>query len=70
MEDEKKVRRNMFAEEGKRICIAVGGAAIYGQDPHAEEICREMIEAAEEIDLSTDKEFQDHYMDAMYFEQA
>ncbi len=29
MEGEKKIRPGMFAEEGKRICIAVGGAAIY-----------------------------------------
>ena len=72
---EKAVAIGLLPEEvlGKIKAVgntSLGGAAVYGQDPEAEEICRRMIENAEEIDLSTDKEFQDHYMDAMYFEQA
>ncbi len=47
---------------------SLGGAGIYGRDPEAEERCRKMIACGTEVDLSTDKSFQEFYVDSMFFE--
>ncbi len=70
---EKAVAIGLFPEELLKKIRAAGntslkGAALYGQEPEAERICMEMIGKAEEIDLSTDEDFQNYYMDSMYFE--
>ncbi len=69
---EKAVAIGLFPAEILEKIRAVGntslaGAALYGQDPEAEEICREMIRRSHEVDLSTDREFQERYMDSMFF---
>lgn len=48
---------------------ALGGAVCYGTDARAQSYCEQMIACAEEVNLSTDKEFQEFYMDAMFFSE-
>lgn len=70
---EKAVAIGLLPREVKDKIVAVGntslaGAIAYGMNEEKESACKDMIGKAQEIDLSTDKEFQEFYMDAMFFE--
>lgn len=69
---EKAVAIGLFPEELKEKIVAVGntslsGAIAYGLQEQKDTLCKQMIAVAREIDLSTDKEFQEFYMNAMFF---
>lgn len=70
---EKAIAIGLFPREVKDKIIAVGntslaGAIVYGLNEEREAHCKEMILKAKEVDLSTDKDFQEFYMEAMFFE--
>lgn len=73
LDTDKAIAIGMFPEEFQGHIEAVGnsslaGAEKYLRDPDGEARVRRIVELSEEISLSTDKVFNDAYMDAMFFE--
>lgn len=63
----------MIPKEFEARTIAVGnsslaGAAKYLRETSAEEVLRRLVAVSEEVNLSADKDFNELYMDAMFFE--
>lgn len=63
----------MIPKEFEARTIAVGnsslaGAAKYLRETNAEEVLRSLVAASEEVNLSADRDFNELYMDAMFFE--
>ena len=72
LDKEKAVAIGMLPEELKEKIEAVGnsslaGAVKYLKDEKSEETLRHLVEISEEIGLSSDKDFNEFYMDAMMF---
>lgn len=72
LDKEKAVAIGMLPEELKDKIEAVGnsslaGAVKYLKDEKGEEILRKLVEVSTEIGLSTDKDFNEFYMDSMMF---
>lgn len=72
MDVEKMVGIGMFPEELKNKTTAIGnsslaGAALYLALPEAEERLEKLVELSEEVGLSSDKDFNDFYMEYMFF---
>ena len=70
---EKAIAIGMLPEEFWGRIEAVGnsslaGAAKYLNDPEGEKTVRGLVEISEEVNLSSDKDFNEFYMDAMFFE--
>lgn len=70
---EKAIAIGMLPEEFRGRIEAVGnsslaGAAKYLNDPEGEKTVRGLVEISEEVNLSSDKDFNEFYMDAMFFE--
>lgn len=69
----KAVAIGMIPEEFENCTVAVGnsslaGAAKYLREEDGEEILRKLVAVSEEIGLSSDKDFNEFYMDSMFFE--
>ena len=47
---------------------SLAGAAKYLRNEDGEAVLRDLVEKSEEIALSSDKEFNEFYMDSMFFE--
>ena len=70
---EKAIAIGMIPEEFADCTAAVGnsslaGAAKYLRNEDGEAVLRDLVEKSEEIALSSDKEFNEFYMDSMFFE--
>ena len=47
---------------------SLGGAAEFLTDPRGRDRIEEIVQVSREVNLSSDKEFNEFYMDAMFFE--
>ena len=70
---EKAMAIGMLPEEFAGRIVAVGNSALagakkLGQDMHGEEVLQKIVKISEEIGLSTDKNFNEFYMEHMMFE--
>lgn len=70
---DKAVAIGMIPEEFKNKTVAIGnsslaGAVKYLKEDNGEEILRHLVEISKEIGLSSDKDFNEFYMDSMFFE--
>lgn len=70
---EKAIAIGMIPEEFADCTVAVGnsslaGAAKYLRNEDGEAVLRDLVEKSEEIALSSDKDFNEFYMDSMFFE--
>lgn len=73
LDTDKAIAIGMLPEEFKGRIEAVGnsslaGAEDYLKDTEGDKTIRKILDVSEEINLSADKEFNDFYMDAMFFE--
>lgn len=73
LDADKAIAIGMLPEEFEGRIEAVGnsslaGAVKYLKDASGEETVRGIVKLSEEINLSADKEFNEFYMDAMFFE--
>lgn len=71
---EKALKIGLLPEELRGRIEAVGntslaGAVCYGSDKDSDEKLAQILENAREVDLSSDKAFQEYYVDAMMFEE-
>ena len=62
----------MIPEEWQERIVAVGnsslsGASKYVKDENRDKKIEKLVSISEEINLSADKEFNEFYMDAMFF---
>ena len=74
LDTSKAIAIGMLPEEFKDRIEAVGnsslaGAVKYLSDPDREKEIRRLVDISEEIGLSSDKDFNEFYMDAMFFEE-
>ena len=70
---EKAMTIGMLPEEFAGRIVAVGNSALagakkLGQDMHGEDVLQKIVNISEEIGLSTDKDFNELYMEHMMFE--
>lgn len=73
LDTEKAIAIGMLPEEFAGKIAAVGNSSLSGaakcvSEENGWEKMQQLIQKAEEIELSSDKAFQEFYMDAMYFE--
>lgn len=69
----KAIAIGMIPEEFEDCTVAVGnsslaGAAKYLAEENGEDVIRRLVAVSEEIGLSSDKDFNEFYMDSMFFE--
>ena len=74
IDKEKAVEIGMIPEELKDKIETVGNSSLGGAclallDPSAEDKLKRLVEVSQEIGLSTDRDFNDLYMEHMYFEE-
>lgn len=74
LDTDKAVEIGMLPPEFKDRIETVGnsslaGAVKYLADPEGEKEIRKLVELSQEIGLSSDKDFNEFYMDAMFFEE-
>lgn len=73
LDTEKAIAIGMLPEEFAGKITAVGNSSLSGAAKCVREAAgcekmQQLIQKSEEIELSSDKAFQEFYMDAMYFE--
>ena len=74
LDTSKAIAIGMLPEEFKDRIEAVGnsslaGAVKYLSNPDGDKEIRKLVELSDEIGLSSDKDFNEFYMDAMFFEE-
>lgn len=72
LDTEKAIAIGMIPEEWQERIVAVGnsslsGASKYVKDENRDKKIEKLVSISEEINLSADKEFNEFYMDAMFF---
>lgn len=72
LDTEKAIAIGMLPEEWQERIVAVGnsslsGASKYVKDENRDKKIEKLVSISEEINLSADKEFNEFYMDAMFF---